>query len=214
MMMRFAQWQRLQGDSSVIEDIVHPVTSKKKKDPQKSQMRIQLEIGEYEALLAHVQSEGSDVRDYRAMPHPPGSHVLQPYAVPRSVCDITDHLMVSAIKPNNCIKYIAGGKTSYGLIRQIYEFSNPFDRWQTALLVNPISDLYPKDLESPSRHFIFVLFLLKCVLGQVDSEFVLVAPDQVKCVAAYRLLPNGTFGVQESGILLRPCDYNAELDIV
>lgn len=176
-------------------------------------MRIQLDIEEYEALLAHVQSEGNNIRDYWVMPHPVGSHVLQPYTIPRAACNISDGLLVSEIKPNNCIKYISGGKRRYGMIRQIYKFASINDTWAKSLLVNPIVDKYPKDLDSPSTHFRFVLFSLKCVLGQINPDFAVLSPSQVKCVAAYRLLPDGTFGIQESGIFLRPCDYNTELEV-
>lgn len=210
-MNRFCQWQRLLAEYPVIETLVQPLIEKKK-DPTKSRMRIQLRIEEYEALLGHVQNERIEIRDYRSMPHPPGSYVLQPYAIPRSVWDVSDELLVSAIKPNNCVKYLCEGKVCYGLIRQIYEFCNAYDKWETVLIVNPIINLYPKDLESPSKFFRFLLFLLKCVVGQIDPEFIVLSTQQVKSVAAYCLLPDTIFGIDEGGIILRPCDYNATLD--
>lgn len=51
-------------------------------------------------------------------------------------------------------------------------------------------------------------------MGKIDGEFVIVPPEDVVCVAAYRILPANTFGIDEGGIILRPYDYEAQLDLV
>lgn len=147
------------------------------------------------------------------MPHPPKSKVFQPYAVPRATWRGSKRLIVSVMKPNNCVKFKDTGVTLYGMVRQIYVYSNPMGIWETALLVNPITNLFPKKKDSPSHSFRYILFLLKSVVGKVDEEFIIVRPEKVVCVAAYRLLPEKTFGIESGGIILRPYDYDAQLDV-
>lgn len=202
MMARFSQWQRLLGDHPIIEDIVHPVTAKKNMDPHRSRMRIKLEEGDYEALLTHIQNGKENVRDYRRFPHPRNSHVLQPFAIPRSVWNILAHLLVSVIKPNNCIKFSWEGKSRYGMIRQIYEFESPYGEWKTVMFVNPIQNLYPKKLDCPSTYFRYIIFLLQCVIGEIKHELIVFKLKRVKCVASYCLLPEDTFSIPTSGIIL------------
>lgn len=213
-MTQFSEWKRLMSDNPVIEEILHPLQQTGLKTNQKtSRLRIQLEIQYYELLLQHVQDAQNEIRDYRWMLHPKDSYVLQPFAIPRSVCHIRERLMVSVIKPNNCIKYSWEGKVCYAIIKQIYEYSHPYGKWESCLLVNPIVDLYPKDLESPSRHFRFTLLLLKCVVGKIQSYFRIVSSENVKTVCAYRILPDDTFGIQDGGIILRPYDYDSHLGV-
>lgn len=64
MMAWFSEWQRLLSDHPIIEEIVHPVTTRKRKEPEQSQLRIQLGQGDYKKLLAHVQNGKDNVRDY------------------------------------------------------------------------------------------------------------------------------------------------------
>ncbi|EGG06996.1 uncharacterized protein MELLADRAFT_106235 [Melampsora larici-populina 98AG31] len=48
--------------------------------------------------------------------------------------------------------------------------------------------------------------------GQVLDSSVFVSPTKVTAVAAYRLLPNDTWGIPEGGIILRPCDHKSVLE--
>ncbi|KAG0149623.1 hypothetical protein CROQUDRAFT_39610 [Cronartium quercuum f. sp. fusiforme G11] len=198
----------------LIDDVMNSSDPRTKKDPSKSRYRIKLDIREYEILLNFSQGRNNQIRDYRKMPHPPNALVLQPYAIPRSTWRISQKLLLSVMKPHNCVLYKHDGKTKYGIIRQIYEFENVKQKWQMVCLVSPINNLYPKDLESPSCFFRYIIFLLKCVVGKIDKDHVIVPTESIVCVAAYRLLPPDVFGIKDNGIILRPYDYNSQLDIV
>lgn len=112
-----------------------------------------LETEEYKALLQHLRNTDESIWDYQAMPHPPNSKVFEPYAVPRDTWRGSKSKIVSVMKPINCVKYKDEGKTLYGVVRQIYVYSNPKGLWETALLVNPITNLFPKLTTSPSHEF-------------------------------------------------------------
>lgn len=213
MMLHFVQWQRLLGNYPQSEQITDLTAKIKPRDPSQSRLQIKLDTNESEALLGYMQTFDTEIREYRERSHGEERKILQPYAVPRASWRGANGVLVSVMKPNNCIKYMSQGQTVYGVVRQIYEFSNPGGVWETALIVNPIINFYPKLLESSSTHFRYILFLLKSVVGQIDSEFIFVSPDRVECVAAYRLLPKGVFSIQEGGIILRPYDSNAQLEL-
>lgn len=217
-MTRFSQWQRLYSENAIIEEIVNEKKNEKKKketlEKARSRYSIKLDIPDYEGLLAFVKSELAEVRDYREMPHPPRAKILQPDVVPKATLRVSEYVSVSVTKPNNCIAYKSEGKTHYGIIRQIYEFSNPYYKREEVLLVNPIENLFPKAEVSPLRFFRYILFLHKCVVGKIDQEFVYVSPKKVVSVAAYRLLPEDVFGIDEGGIVLCPFDYASQVDIM
>lgn len=99
------------------------------------------------------------------------------------------------------------------MVNQIYEFENPYGKWKTVLFVNPIRDLYPKKLDCPSTHFRWTLFLLQCVLGDIQPDMIIVKPKSVRSVAAYRLLPEDTFGIPTGGIMLRAYDHDSHLTL-
>ncbi|EGG01735.1 uncharacterized protein MELLADRAFT_110771 [Melampsora larici-populina 98AG31] len=214
MMRRFCQLQRLMADHPIVEDISlgddpGPLNSRS----QEKKNRIELDDEEYEALLSYVQIKSPDARDHRKLPHPPNAKVFQPYVAPTKTWKVSDRVSVSVLKPNNCIEFKQHGKVQYGFVRQIYHFATPEGKWNTVFLVNPINNLFPKDLDSTSKDFRYILFLLKAVVGIVEEEFTYLSPQSVSCVAAYRLLPPHTFGIAEAGIILRPSDYNSQLSI-
>lgn len=149
--------------------------SKKKKDPANIWMFIQLDMKEYEVLLAHVQIEGNDIWDYWAMPHPLGSYVMQPYIISWSVCKITDRLLALEIKPNSCIKYLWECKKKiWNDQADIKKFKHK-QQMGKSFSGEPNLWLVPKKFGISSRHFCFVLSLLKCMVGQIDKKFVVVS---------------------------------------
>ncbi|KAG0140878.1 hypothetical protein CROQUDRAFT_52585, partial [Cronartium quercuum f. sp. fusiforme G11] len=81
-------------------------------------------------------------------------------------------------------------------------------------IVNPIINLYPKDTESPSSYFRYIVFLLKCVIGEIDPQFIILSPQDVCCLCAFHLLPVQVFGIEEGGIIIRPFDFKSQLDIL
>ncbi|KAG0139113.1 hypothetical protein CROQUDRAFT_12404, partial [Cronartium quercuum f. sp. fusiforme G11] len=159
MMVRFSQLQRLSGDNAIIEEIVGP--KKKEKDPSQSRLRITLNKEEYDALLEYIQDAEKTIRHYQHMPHLHGAKVLQPVVVPQATWRMSNELLVSVLKPNNCIQYKVEDKTCYGMVWQIYQFCNPHQdhKWVTVFIINLIANLYAKKLESPSRNFRYILFL-------------------------------------------------------
>ncbi|EGG03721.1 uncharacterized protein MELLADRAFT_117259 [Melampsora larici-populina 98AG31] len=208
MLRRFAQLQRLMGDHPIDENTVSEELTKSKA----ARRKIELKDYKYDALLSYVKSKTPEVRSHRKLPHPRNAKVLHPHAIPKPSWKISQYLSVSVLKPNNCIKYKDNGKTAYAMIKQIYVFTNPSGDEQTELLVNPILNVFPKDLSSPSKHFRYILHLLKCIVGQVEDRCIFVSPSNVIAVAAYRLLPNDTLSVSEGGIILRPFDHQSQLE--
>ncbi|KAG0150705.1 hypothetical protein CROQUDRAFT_676435 [Cronartium quercuum f. sp. fusiforme G11] len=207
--------EELKNDmNQVVDEVANPSEKGTKKDPSKSRYHIKLDVQEYELLLKFSQGQDNQIRDYCNFPHPPKALGLTPYAIPRGTWRISNRMVVLVMKPNNCIEYKDEGKTKYGIIRQIYEYQNVTDKWETVLLVSPINNLYPKELESPSRIFRYLIFLLKCVVGKIDKNHVIVPTESVVCVASYCLLPPDVFGIKDNGIMLRPYDYNSQLNIV
>ncbi|EGF96930.1 uncharacterized protein MELLADRAFT_114730, partial [Melampsora larici-populina 98AG31] len=126
------QWQRLLGNHSVVEEITVPSGHESMRDPGKNRYRIRLEEREYTALLKYAQVLNPEIRNYCQIPHPPEALILQPYAVTKASWKISKRITLSVLKPNNCIQYKNAGKTSYGLIRRIYQFQNIEHKWQTA----------------------------------------------------------------------------------
>ncbi|EGG09079.1 uncharacterized protein MELLADRAFT_104354 [Melampsora larici-populina 98AG31] len=196
MLRRFCQLQRLLGDHAI--------------DDHREKNRIQLRDEQYEALLVHVRKTIPDTRDHRHIPHPAKSKVLHTDAVPKPSYKVSKFISVSVLKPNNCIKYKEAGKSRYAMVRQIYQFTDPVGSVRTELWVNPIENLFSKDLDSPSKNFRYLLHLMKCVLGKVEDHCIFVSPAKVVAVAAYRLLPDNTLSVAEGGIMLLPYDYKSQ----
>lgn len=217
-MSRFCLLQRLMADYPVIEEYTKvnvKVDCAVNQNERSIKNAMVLGEEEYEALLTFVRVELSmtETRDFKNLPHPQTALVLRPMAITKPHHRITDKLLLSVLKPNNCIKYVDDERTCYGLVQQIYDFKDPKDQWQTVLMINPIEDLYGKDLQSPSRFFRKLCFLLKGVVGKIERSFVYVSPVKVRAVAGYRLLPKDTFNILEDGIIIRPYDYNSQLAI-
>lgn len=217
-MSRFCALQRLMGDYPVIEEYTNRNVKADGGNKNERSIKNAIVLGteEYEALLSFVRVEMSmpEARDCNDLPHPKSALVLRPMAITKPHCRISEKMMISVLKPNNCIKYVKDERTCYGLVQQIYNFKDPMDQWQTVLMINPIQDLYGKDLQSPTRFFRKLCFLLKCVVGKVEATFVYVSPVRVRAMAAYRMLLKDTFSVPEDGIILRPYDYDSQLAIV
>ncbi|KAG0143059.1 hypothetical protein CROQUDRAFT_202380 [Cronartium quercuum f. sp. fusiforme G11] len=215
MMLWFNQLQRLTGSSLIYEDFMSQKDTKETCGRQKSaQDLIELEVTEYENLLAYVKQTSPSACDHRELPHPKDSLVLQPYVTPKLRLQVSEYVSVSILKPNNCIQYKESGQTSYGIVQQIFEFKNPKGTSEVVFLINPIKNLYPKDLQSPSKWFCYILFLLKAIVGQVEEEFVYLAPKCVCATAAYCLLPSNVFGIPEGGIILQPFEYDSQLQLI
>ncbi|EGF99755.1 uncharacterized protein MELLADRAFT_68357 [Melampsora larici-populina 98AG31] len=210
MVRRFSQLQRLMGDQPIEENTNAEALAKSKSVRRK----IELKDFEYDALLSYLKIKMPELCSHCDLPHPPKAKVLHRYAVPKPSWKISQYLLVSVLKPNNCIKYKHGGKSMYAMIKQIYVFTNPSGNEQTELLVHPIENLFPKDATSPSKDFRYLLHSLKCVIGRVEDHSVFVSPSNVVAVAAYRLLPNNTLSVAEGGVILRPYDYQSQLEDV
>lgn len=212
-MTQFSQLQMLSGNYSVVDDVINPLEPGKEIDRNRSRFWIKLEKEEYVMLLSFSKGQNNQIRDYRQLPHPPNALILQPYANPRALWRVLKNLLLLVMTPNNCIQYKLEGKTKYGLIRQIYIYQDVKGEFKTVCLVSPIHNVYPKELESSSRLFWYVIFLLKCIVGQIEKSRVIVPTESVVCVAAYRLLPPDVFEIKDDGIILQPYDYNSQLDI-
>ncbi|KAG0148645.1 hypothetical protein CROQUDRAFT_41132 [Cronartium quercuum f. sp. fusiforme G11] len=214
MMLQFNQLQQLTGSNTIYEEFMDQ-NNAKETDGQKSiHNLIELEETEYENLLSYVKLTLPSTRDHRNLPHPKDSLVLHPYVTPKLRIQVSEYVSVSVLKPNNCIQYKESSRTLYGLVQQIFEFKKPNGTHEVVFLINPIDNLFPKDLQSPSKWFCYILFLLKAVVGQVDNEFLYLAPKCVHATAAYCLLPSNVFGIPEGGIILWPYEYDSQLELL
>ncbi|KAG0142861.1 hypothetical protein CROQUDRAFT_49650 [Cronartium quercuum f. sp. fusiforme G11] len=214
MMLRFNQLQWLTGSNTIYEEILDQNDPKETGSQKNIRNLIELEETEYENLLSYVKLTSPSTQDHRNLPHPKGSLVLHPYVTPKLRMQVSEYVLVSVLKPNNCVQYKESGQTLYGLVQQIFEFKQPNGRHEVVFLINPINNLFPKDLQSPSKWFRYILFLLKVVVGQIDDEFLYLAPKCVCSTAAYRLLSSNVFGIPEGGIILQPYDYDSQLELL
>lgn len=184
----------------------YPVPEDKDESKKKTQTRtIILKIDTYDRFLEYVQRKNSNIRGYSQVPHPIGSEVLTRYAAPvrhHRIQKLTHNFLVSPMAPNNCVCYVRGGRRKYGIVKQVYQYAGPSGNVECAVLVKPIKDWFGKDLQSPSKHFRFILYLLRAVVGEIGEEEVFLGPEEITSVAAYRMLPNHTFGLKNGGIIL------------
>lgn len=128
--------------------------------------------------------------------------------------NVSNKLRVSSSKPHNCVKYEVEGKVNYGIVIQIYEFKNPVNQDESVLKIAPVHNLYPKDLDSLTKFFCKLCYLLKVVVGRLETSTVLLSPSLVTSVAAYRKLSPDTFNIPADGIIVRPYDYDSTLSVL
>lgn len=183
----------------------HPPPNIEGISKEKKFRQIILKDDVYDLLLTHIRKSVRGARAYSDAPHPQGSVVLTRYAKPvryHRVDKGTHDFIVSPMAPNNCVCYTQLGRRKYGIIEQIYMFEGPSGKAECGVLIKPIIDRFGKDLESPSKHFRFTLYLLRTVVGEVSDWQVFLSPAQITSVAVYRFLPPHTFGLKNGGITL------------
>lgn len=206
--------QRVMSDYPVIEEYTKEETSGIEGQKKRS-MKNAVVLGpeDYKGILYLVREEWPETRHHHDLPHPQDSLVLRRWAVPKAFHQISKKILISVMKPNNCVKYIEAGQTKYGIMAEIYEYKFPENKVKTTLKMFPVTNLYPKDLISTSVFFRKLCFLLKVVVGKVESVPIYVSPSRVSCTAAYRMLPPDSFQIPESGIIIRPYDYDSHLSV-
>lgn len=159
----------------------------------------------YELLLKHLKTKIPGIRSYSDVPHPEDCVVLTQYASLAQNYRIRKNLydfLISPVAPNNCVCYVRSGRRRYAMIKQIYVLSGPSGGVIWGVLVNPVHNRFGKDLQAPSKHFRWMLYLLRSVVGEIGEESFFLSPEDITSVAAYRLLPAHTFGLKTGGIIL------------
>ncbi|KAG0139957.1 hypothetical protein CROQUDRAFT_693264 [Cronartium quercuum f. sp. fusiforme G11] len=214
MIYKTCQLQWLMSDYPVIEEYTNEKEAGGEGEPSRS-MKNAMILGkeDYIALLNHVREEFPETRHHHHLPHPKNLLILRCWVIPKPFHQNSQKVLISVMKPNNCIKYTDNGKTKYGIITQIYEYKNPENKVKTMLKILPVTNLYPKDLESASHFFHKLCFLLKVVVGKVKDQHCYISPARVSCAACYRMLLPDTFQILESGIIIRPYDYESHLSM-
>lgn len=169
---------------------------------------------DYLNLLTYVQKAHPGTRNNADLPHPANALVLRRWAIPKNFLNISKDLRVSCTKPHNCVNYEVEGKVNYGIVTQIYEFQNPLNEVEWVLKIIPVHNKYPKDLAASTKFFRKLCYLLKVVVGQLESDTVLLSPTLITSVGAYRKLPPDTFNIPSNGIIVRPVDYDSTLSVL
>lgn len=114
MLSCFCMLQRLLGNYPVIDEYIAEKKNQVEGEimiPKKNTIVMGEE--EYEGLLSFVREEMPETRDYRKLPHPADSLVLRPRAIPRANHRISEKLLVTVLKPNNCVLFSEGKNTKY-----------------------------------------------------------------------------------------------------
>lgn len=184
----------------------HPVPEAEDKQPKKPRTRtIILKLNTYDLLLKYVQKKNPRIWAYSKVPHLIGSEVLTRYASPvrhHPIHKETHNFLVSPMAPNNCVCYTELGRRRYAMVTQVYQYAGPSGPAECAVLVRPVRNLFGKDLKSPSKQFRYTLYLMRAVVGEIGEEDFFLNPNEITSMAAYRLLPNHTFGLKNGGIIL------------
>jgi hypothetical protein len=170
-----------------------------------------LDEDNYERILIQLQREDCLLRHFRDLPHPPNAWILLNYATPLKSWSAKGkgdmEMRLSVHPPNNCVVYLFGGKTAFGIIEKIFllDLPNPEPR----LIVRTIENKYANAQDSTNALFWSILSLFKLALGHIGVNQHMICPKAVRFLCAYRKLKNDVFGLGSQGILLRPLDQSS-----
>ncbi|POW12298.1 hypothetical protein PSTT_04651 [Puccinia striiformis] len=200
MMKRGCQMQRLMMKEEV-DELVTVVEVPSKRNPR----RINLENSIYDKLLELFQSEDSTIRHYLNLPHPLQAKILHIDAIPLVTWECSDDIRISVKPPNNCVVAKVDGKSHYGFVKEIYSVNDPRGGSKVVVLLNKITNLFPKRLGLRTSNFRHLLYLHKAIVGNIDiKEQKIVQSNTIDSLAAYRKLAPYTFGIKSDGIILTP----------
>ncbi|KAI9624897.1 hypothetical protein KEM48_008679 [Puccinia striiformis f. sp. tritici PST-130] len=210
MMKRGCQMQRLMMKEEV-DELVTVVEVPSKRNPR----RINLENSIYDKLLELFQSEDSTIRHYLNLPHPLQAKILHIDAIPLVTWECSDDIRISVKPPNNCVVAKVDGKSHYGFVKEIYSVNDPRGGSKVVVLLNKITNLFPKRLGLRTSNFRHLLYLHKAIVGNIDiKEQKIVQSNTIDSLAAYRKLAPYTFGIKSDGIILTPISRTPILDII
>ncbi|MBW0529826.1 hypothetical protein O181_069541 [Austropuccinia psidii MF-1] len=184
-----------------------------KETAPKQRTHMHIEGGYYEMLLESIRFRSEA---------PIQSRYLRPYVLSKGPIltgrcfskqsySVPDGPKVTPMKPHNCVMYRHNNQISYGLITEILQFDHPLGHQDWALAINPIRNCYAKDLNSPTRTFQFLCYMMKVVIGQILDTRLFIHPNEIGCLMAYRYLAYDTFNIPSNGIIMVPVDKLAHL---
>ncbi|KAH9470592.1 hypothetical protein Pst134EA_007839 [Puccinia striiformis f. sp. tritici] len=126
-----------------------------------------------------------------------------------------DDIRISVKPPNNCVVAKVDGKSHYGFVKEIYSVNDPRGGSKVVVLLNKITNLFPKRLGLRTSNFRHLLYLHKAIVGNIDiKEQKIVQSNTIDSLAAYRKLAPYTFGIKSDGIILTPISRTPILDII
>ncbi|POV96316.1 hypothetical protein PSHT_15207 [Puccinia striiformis] len=194
-----------------VDELVTVVEVPSKRNPR----RINLENSIYDKLLELFQSEDSTIRHYLNLPHPLQAKILHLDAIPLVTWECSDDIRISVKPPNNCVVAKVDGKSHYGFVKEIYSVNDPRGGSKVVVLLNKITNLFPKRLGLRTSNFRHLLYLHKAIVGNIDiKEQKIVQSNTIDSLAAYRKLAPYTFGIKSDGIILTPISRTPILDII
>ncbi|KNZ43928.1 hypothetical protein VP01_96g4 [Puccinia sorghi] len=211
MVTRGSQLQRLMANPEYVH--LSEVLDLDKSQAPPRRKKIRLLSSRYNLLFEAVAHKDRLVVHQDTFPVPRRHWVLSPDVFPiQSIA--CNGLEVGSMRPRNCVVAMVAGKTVYGLVRQCYQYENAGGQLVEFLVVETITNRYPKATEGVlTRPFRYLLFLFGTVVGVVEENEMVIWPSQVTCLAAYRMLGAGVFMIPENGIALVPRAYDAFLNI-
>ncbi|PLW44072.1 hypothetical protein PCASD_04850 [Puccinia coronata f. sp. avenae] len=141
----------------------------------------------YKKVFEFIAQEDPLVIRRDAAQIPRGALVLSGLATPIRSVDV-EGLKVTTTKPQNCVVAMVNGIPRYGIVKQIYLFSDHKNEERTVVILSPITNMFPKRFNVPTTRFRYYLYLYKAVVGKVKyEEALVVAPSAIQSVAAYLL---------------------------
>ncbi|KAI7947789.1 hypothetical protein MJO28_009697 [Puccinia striiformis f. sp. tritici] len=162
----------------------------------------------YNRLLNYTRRFDATIRDYWQFPHPVDAIILRPKVLVHATWDCNQKTRVSVLQPNNCVVMKQNDLVSYGLVREIFGYTQRGHGSRVVCVVEKSTTYIVK----PTRQFRFWLYTMKAVVGCIKkNELELVPVEAIDNLAAYQCLPDGIFGL-ESGIILTPVNRLASLE--
>ncbi|MBW0482244.1 hypothetical protein O181_021959 [Austropuccinia psidii MF-1] len=166
-----------------------------------------IEVSEkiYRLMLQLLKRNGENMGDFKEIPHPKGTWTLSCHA--QTVCTIKvkqdgDNILVKA--PNNVVVYKQNNTFQYGMIKNIYNFYGPNHQPVTGILLQIITNLYPRTRYLPGT-IGNLLHLFGIVVGSIkESQQIMILATDVVSLAAYCYSNNKLFSLAPKTLFLSP----------
>ncbi|KIY46358.1 hypothetical protein FISHEDRAFT_47383 [Fistulina hepatica ATCC 64428] len=167
-----------------------------------------LPMNVYELLLNWLRgtASGTEIRNYRALPHPPNAKVLSPYAVALTHHDFggRTYTVHQAHGGNSSIVFHTITGLAAGFIESMWKYDLE-GQTHCIMLVRTHKQLSPQDQEKSPYAAKSKLHMM-LFYAAPSEEYLLIAPSDVVSHTAYRERPPGTFGIDQRTLVVHNLD--------